>query len=74
MPSSENAHDISSLLMVIAVHTGLLTCVVYVLEKTLDSLYIFDLDNLETVSKRAIAAHGNKTRGLVEYIVSGLNE
>ncbi|KPM41290.1 C-8 sterol isomerase [Neonectria ditissima] len=74
MPSSDSAPGISRLLMILAVLTGLLTSVFYVLEKNLDSFYIFDLDHLDTLSKRAIAEHGNNTRGIVEYIVSELNE
>ena len=75
MPGSDSAPaGISRLLMILAVLTGLLTSVFYVLEQNLDSFYIFDLDHLDDVSKRAIAEHGNNTRGIMEYIVSELNE
>ncbi|KAK7421810.1 C-8 sterol isomerase [Neonectria punicea] len=75
MPSSGSAPaGISRLLMILAVLTGLLTSVFYVLDQNLESFYIFDLDHLDDLSKRAIAEHGNNTSSILEYIVAELNE
>ncbi len=44
------------------------------LDACLENFYIFDKDHLHDVSQRAIAAHGNDTRSIVQYIVSELDE
>ncbi|KAI9371512.1 ERG2 and Sigma1 receptor like protein-domain-containing protein [Aspergillus egyptiacus] len=44
------------------------------LDARLEQFYIFDPDHLHALSRRAIAAHGNDTRSVVQYIVSGLEE
>jgi C-8 sterol isomerase len=58
----------------IAILVGLLSPIVYVLEKNLESFYIFQPDQLHDVAKRAIAAHGNNTRAVVDYIVTELHQ
>lgn len=68
------AGGLSRLLAIFAVMTGLLSAVVWLVEQNLDRFYIFDVDHLGDVSKRAIAAHGNNTRDVVSYIVSELSE
>lgn len=74
-PKSQPATGgISRLLTILAVLTGLLSAVVWMVEQNLDKFYIFDTEHLHDLSKRAIATHGNNTRGVVEYIVSELNE
>ncbi|KAL6234124.1 hypothetical protein BDW75DRAFT_231424 [Aspergillus navahoensis] len=40
----------------------------------LEQFYIFDHRHLHDLSQRAIAAHGNDTRAIVQYIVSELDE
>ncbi|KAL4989536.1 ERG2 and Sigma1 receptor like protein-domain-containing protein [Aspergillus falconensis] len=40
----------------------------------LEQFYIFDHGHLHDLSQRAIAAHGNDTRAIVQYIVSELDE
>lgn len=43
-------------------------------DSRLDQFYIFDPSHLHDLSQRAIAAHGNDTRAVVNYIVSELEE
>ncbi|PYI24598.1 ERG2 and sigma1 receptor-like protein [Aspergillus violaceofuscus CBS 115571] len=44
------------------------------LNARLEQFYIFDPDHLHDLSQRAIAAHGNDTRSVVNYIVAELDE
>ncbi|RSL53353.1 C-8 sterol isomerase [Fusarium sp. AF-6] len=75
MPKSQpQSGGISRLLGILGLLTALLASVFYVLEQNLDKFYIFDLEHLDDVSKRALAEHGNNTRAVVEYIVTELNE
>lgn len=62
------------LLVVLALLTGLLASVFYVVEQNLDKFYIFDLEHLDDLSKRALAKHGEDTRSVVQYIVTELSE
>ncbi|AEO63444.1 7e64036a-a7cb-45e3-ad29-66df1cac2caa [Thermothielavioides terrestris] len=57
----------------LAILLGVLTPVYYLLEQNLHRFYIFDLDQLHDVAKRGIAAHGNDTRAIVQYIVDELS-
>ncbi|KAK0727275.1 C-8 sterol isomerase [Lasiosphaeria miniovina] len=61
------------LLKLFALIVGILSPVVYLLEKNLESFYIFDLDHLSTVSKRGIELYGNDTRAVVKHIVDELH-
>ncbi|KAH7152336.1 ERG2/sigma1 receptor-like protein [Dactylonectria estremocensis] len=75
MPKSDSAPaGINRLLAILAVLTGLLASVFYVLDQNLDAFYILDLGHLDDVSKRALAEHGNDTRAVVQYITSELHE
>lgn len=65
---------INGLFVVLGILTTLLASVCYVVEQNLERFYIFDTEHLHDVSKRAIAAHGSNTTGVVHYIVSELNE
>lgn len=65
---------ISRLLAVLALLTGLLASLIYVAEQNLDKFYIFELDHLDELSKRALAKHGEDTRSVAKYIVDELNE
>lgn len=49
-----------------------ISSLMYMLESHPDSFYIFDPTELHTLSKSAIAAHGNDTRAVVDYIVDHL--
>ena len=44
------------------------------LDARLEQFYVFSPDHLHEVSQRAIGAHGNDTRGVVDYIVSELDQ
>ncbi|KAH7166081.1 ERG2/sigma1 receptor-like protein [Dactylonectria macrodidyma] len=75
MPKSDSPPaGINRLLAILAVLTGLLASVFYVLGQNLDAFYILDLGHLDDVSKRALAEHGNDTRAVVQYITSELHE
>ena len=75
MPSrQDSAPGIGRLLAILALMTGLLSSVVYLVEQNLESFYIFETDHLHDLSKRGIEKHGNNTRGVVEYIVAELSE
>ena len=43
-------------------------------DSRLDQFYVVDPSNLHELSQRAIAAHGNDTRAVVDFIVSELDE
>lgn len=59
---------------IFALFLALLSAVVIQLESRLESFYIFKPEHLHDLSQRAIAAHGNDTRAVVNYIVGELNE
>lgn len=46
----------------------------YLLDQNLDKFYVFKLDHLHDLSKRAVAQHGNSTKDMVSYIVAELND
>lgn len=58
----------------LAVVLAFLSAVFYILDTQLDKFYIFSPDQLHDLQTRAIAAHGNNTRAVVEVIVSELSE
>ncbi|PHH81906.1 hypothetical protein CDD82_7597 [Ophiocordyceps australis] len=70
----QSAPGRGKLLMVLAFLTALLSSVVYVLSNNLDRFYVFELDHLQGLSRRAIEAHGNNTREIVRYIVAELDD
>lgn len=44
------------------------------LDTRLNDFYVFDPEHLHDLSQRAIGAHGNDTRAVVNYIVSELDQ
>ncbi|KAH9901907.1 C-8 sterol isomerase [Xylariomycetidae sp. FL2044] len=69
---------IPRLLVVLAVVLGLLYPVYLALERNLERFYIFELDHLHDLSRRAVAAHGggngsNDTAAIVRDIVAELH-
>jgi C-8 sterol isomerase len=72
MAPTSSSGGIGRLLYWLAVLVGVFTPIVYLLEKNLESFYVFDTDHLHDVSKRAIAQHGNNTAAIVDYIVQEL--
>jgi C-8 sterol isomerase len=64
----------SSTLTVLAVVLAVLSAVFYYLDSHLEWFYILDTEHLHDLALRAIGAHGNDTRSVVEFIVSELSE
>ncbi|KAI5865510.1 ERG2/sigma1 receptor-like protein [Durotheca rogersii] len=65
---------LTQVLVAVGILVGLLAPVVYLLEQNLESFYIFSIEELHDVSKRAVAAHGNDTAAMVNYIVAELDK
>ena len=61
-------------LKVIAVALLVLTPLVALLERNLESFYIFDHGELHELSQRGVAAHGEDTQAIVDFIVGELKE
>jgi len=70
--SSSNGSGMGGWLKTLAILLGVLTPVYYLLEQNLERFYIFKLDQLEDVSRRAVETHGNDTRAMVQMIVDEL--
>ncbi|KAF9739545.1 Squalene epoxidase [Paraphaeosphaeria minitans] len=49
-----------------------ISSLMYMLDSHLENFYVFDPTELHILSKSAIAAHGNDTRAVVDYIVEHL--
>ncbi|KAI1425866.1 ERG2/sigma1 receptor-like protein [Xylaria sp. FL1777] len=62
----------SRLLTIIAIALGVFTPIVMLLERNLESFYIFNIEKLHDLQTRAIAAHGNDTGAIVNYIYDEL--
>lgn len=58
----------------LAVFLALFSALYSFLDARLEQFYIFEPDHLHDLSQRAIAAHGNNTRGVVDYIVAELDQ
>lgn len=63
---------ISGFLRFVAVLLAVVSPMVYMLEQRLESFYIFEPGHLHDLSTRAIAAHGNDTKSIVDYVVAEL--
>lgn len=61
-------------LTAIGVIVALLSALFYFLDSHLEWFYIFTPSQLHDLSLRAIGAHGNDTRAVVEFIVAELSE
>jgi C-8 sterol isomerase len=57
---------------VLAIIGAVLASLIYVLEKNLESFYIFDKGHLHDMAQRAVAAHGNDTGAIVGFITNEL--
>lgn len=57
---------------VVAIIVAVLASLVYLIEKNLDSFYIFDTGHLHDLAQRAVAAHPNDTRAIAGFITSEL--
>ena len=77
LPARSESADLGTMaraLAIIAILVAALSSCIYMLDRNLESFYIFQLDHLHDLAKRGIAAHGNDTRSIVNYITSELNE
>ncbi|KAK4189620.1 ERG2/sigma1 receptor-like protein [Podospora australis] len=70
--SSCHCCSFTGLLKWVAILLAIFAPLVYYVEQNLESFYVFKLDQLDRVSKAAIAAHPNDTRAIVKYIVDEL--
>lgn len=61
-------------LTILAVILALVSAFFAYLDRHLESFYIFDPAHLHDLSQRAISAHGNDTRAVVNYIVAELDQ
>lgn len=61
-------------LSILAIFLALFSALYSYLNARLEQFYIFEPGQLHDVSQRAIAAHGNDTRSVVNYIVSELDQ
>ena len=72
--SSTTSRSWAQPLSILALLTALFSILIYNLESRLTDFYIFEPSALHNLSIRAIDAHGNDTRSVVNYIVSELSE
>ncbi|KAF7526685.1 hypothetical protein G7054_g10689 [Neopestalotiopsis clavispora] len=68
-----NRETMARLFSSLAILIGVLSSIVYLVDRKLDSFYIFKTDHLHDLAKRGIAAHGNDTRAIVDYITTELH-
>ncbi|GAW18904.1 hypothetical protein ANO14919_083870 [Xylariales sp. No.14919] len=73
-PKTSESGGLTRLLINIAIFLGVFTPVAMLLERNLESFYIFKMDELHDLAKRGIAAHGNDTGAIVNYIYNELAE
>ncbi|KAI8633047.1 C-8 sterol isomerase [Xylariaceae sp. FL1651] len=72
--SSSGSGGLTRLLTILAILIGAFAPIVMLLERNLESFYIFKTDELHELAQRGIKAHGNDTGAIVKYIVSELAE
>ncbi|GAP90535.1 putative C-8 sterol isomerase [Rosellinia necatrix] len=73
-PKSSQSGGMSRFLTTIAIVLGVFAPIVMLIERNLESFYIFKMDELHDLAQRGIQAHGNDTGAIVNYIVSELAE
>jgi C-8 sterol isomerase len=72
--SGPQSGGLTRLLTIIAVVLGVFAPIVMLLERNLESFYIFRMDELHDLAQRGVKAHGNDTGAIVNYIVAELAE
>ncbi|KAI0427067.1 ERG2/sigma1 receptor-like protein [Xylaria sp. FL1042] len=65
---------LTRLLTIFAVVIGVFAPIVMLLERNLESFYIFKMDELHDLAQRGVRAYGNDTGAIVNYIVGELAE
>ncbi|KAI0840028.1 ERG2 and sigma1 receptor-like protein [Hypoxylon sp. FL0890] len=73
-PNNSSSCGLTKLLTIIGVLIGVFTPIVYLIERNLESLSVFKLDELHDLSMRGVKEYGNDTAKIVEYIVKELHE
>jgi C-8 sterol isomerase len=73
-PTSSPPKTRSSTLTLVAIVIALLSVLFCFLDSHLEWFYIFTPSELHDLSLRAIGAHGNDTRAVVEFIVGELSQ
>ncbi|KAI0403242.1 ERG2/sigma1 receptor-like protein [Xylaria palmicola] len=73
-PKTSESGGLTRLLTTIAIVLGIFAPIVMLVERNLESFYIFKMDELHDLAQRGIKAHGNDTGAIVNYIVSELGE
>lgn len=73
-PKSASSGGISGWMKFLAITLAIFTPLVALVERYHDSFCIFDHKELHDLSNRAIAAHGEDTKAIVDFIVSELHE
>lgn len=61
------------LLTILSILVGIASIVIYLIDSNASNSYVFDPSHLHSLSKDAIAAHGNNTAAVVSHIVSSLS-
>ncbi|KAJ5246013.1 hypothetical protein N7468_000996 [Penicillium chermesinum] len=72
-PSSGRCFSFRNLSL-LAIFLAAFTAIYRFLDARLEQFYIFDHEHLHELSQRAVKAHGEDTRSIVNYIVSELEE
>ncbi|RYO88048.1 hypothetical protein DL766_008026 [Monosporascus sp. MC13-8B] len=66
--------SLTKVLTFVGILIGVLMPIVYLLERNLESFYIFDTAHLHDLAQRGVSAHPNDTAAIVNYIVAELHE
>ncbi|KAI1449942.1 C-8 sterol isomerase [Annulohypoxylon stygium] len=72
--SASTTSGLTKFLTFIGVLIGVFYPIVYVLERNLESFYVFGIEELHDVAQRGIQAGGNDTAKIVESIVTELKQ
>ncbi|KAM5344662.1 hypothetical protein ACJ41O_013197 [Fusarium nematophilum] len=72
MSPPRGSNGLGSWVMFLAIILGALMPICILLDKNVDKFYVFDNEELHQLAQRAVAAHGNDTKSIVEYIVTEL--
>lgn len=73
-PASGCSSCCGTWMKIIAVALAVLAPLVALAERNLEKFYIFDHVELHELAQRSIAAHGEDTQAMVDFIVGELNE
>lgn len=66
--------SLTGVLTFFSILIGILSPIVYLIEKNLEKFYFLDLEHLQDLTQRAINSYPNDTTAIVNYIVTELHE